>query len=129
MLHLLFLAKSLALEGLGPGLQVCPEGEEAVLLLLDAHLPEGQVVLSVVEGGLLVINRLCHSHGSVDGVTSRPLLQFHLLLLPDHRPLQGGNRDLPIKSPTDLLVEGLALLHELGPFLGGAGGHHLDAVP
>jgi hypothetical protein len=62
-------------------------------------------------------------------VTSRPLLQFHLLLLPDHRPLQGGNRDLPIKSPTDLLVEGLALLHELGPFLGGAGGHHLDAVP
>jgi hypothetical protein len=26
-------------------------------------------------------------------------------------------------------VEGLALLLELGPFLGGAGGHHLDAVP
>jgi hypothetical protein len=64
----------LALEGSGPGLQVLPEGREVGLLLLDGHLLKGHVLLSIVEGGLLIVNRLCHGLGSVDGVTSRLLL-------------------------------------------------------
>jgi hypothetical protein len=92
------------------------------LLLLDGHL-------SMVEGRLLVVNHLCHGLGSVDGVTSHPLLQLHLLLLPGHRLLPGDDRDLPVNDPTHLLMKDLVLLLEPSPFLGSMGGHHLDAVP